>query len=228
LYKICKTSILTKLTLRGNFLTKKFFKKNSKQTLIFLRAPKHFNIGKHKVSCFKNFYKYMYNFNYKLPTEQFLNNKLLFLSFFSLFHKIHFLYVITSIKISTKVKIKWCVIGGMIVLLIVNAIIFSCIFWILTFIFKYFYSSKNFNYKLNFYECGFKSLNNIKIQYNINFTLVMLFLLIYDGEFLILRPIALNISLLNFNSIFLLVLFILLLLFTLIFDYIFNSWEWQI
>lgn len=106
LYKINKTSILTNLTLRGNFLTKKFFKKNSKQTLIFLRAPKHFNIGKHKVSSFKNFYKYNYSFNYKIPTEQFLNNKLLFLKFFSLFHKIHLLYTLNSIKVSTKLKIK--------------------------------------------------------------------------------------------------------------------------
>ena len=116
----------------------------------------------------------------------------------------------------------------MIVLVICNAIIFSFIFWLLTFIFKYYYSNKNSNYKLNFYECGFKSLNNIKIQYNINFTLIILFLLIYDGEFLILIPIALNIGLLNYTSLFLLILFILLLIFTLIFDYIFNSLEWQV
>lgn len=106
LYKINKTSLLTNFTLRGNFLTKKIFKKNSKQTLIFLRAPKHFNIGKHKVSSFVNFYKYDYKFCYKIPTEQFLNNKALFLKFFPLFHKLHFLYVINSIKICTKLKIK--------------------------------------------------------------------------------------------------------------------------
>lgn len=116
----------------------------------------------------------------------------------------------------------------MIALVISNALIFSFIFWLLTFIFKYYYSNKNFNYKLNFYECGFKSLNNIKIQYNINFTLIMLFLLIYDGEFLILVPIALNINILNFTALFLLIVFILLLIFTLIFDYIFNSLEWQV
>lgn len=116
----------------------------------------------------------------------------------------------------------------MIALIISNALIFSFIFWLLTFIFKYYYSNKNFNYKLNFYECGFKSLNNIKIQYNINFTLIMLFLLIYDGEFLILVPIALNINILNFTALFLLIIFILLLIFTLIFDYIFNSLEWQV
>lgn len=116
----------------------------------------------------------------------------------------------------------------MIALVVSNAIIFSLIFWILTFLFKFYYSNKNYNYKLNFYECGFKSLNNMKIQYNINFTLIILFLLIYDGEFLILIPIALNINILNFVSLFLLLLFLLLLLFTLLFDYIFNSLEWQV
>jgi NADH:ubiquinone oxidoreductase subunit 3 (subunit A) len=120
------------------------------------------------------------------------------------------------------------VVSSSVGLVICNAIIFSFIFWILTFSFKYYYSNKNYNYKLNFYECGFKSLNTIKIQYNINFTLIILFLLIYDGEFLILVPIALNVNILNFVSLFLLILFMLLLIFTLLFDYMFNSLEWQI
>jgi NADH:ubiquinone oxidoreductase subunit 3 (subunit A) len=120
------------------------------------------------------------------------------------------------------------VISGTVALIIVNAVIFSFIFWVLTFLFKYYYSNKNFNYKLNFYECGFKSLNNIKIQYNINFILIILFLLIYDGEFLFLIPIALNINFLNFSSIFILLIFIALLVFTLVFDLIYNSLEWQV
>jgi NADH:ubiquinone oxidoreductase subunit 3 (subunit A) len=120
------------------------------------------------------------------------------------------------------------VISSTVALVICNAILFSLIFWLLTFIFKLYYSNKNYNYKLNFYECGFKSLNNIKIQYNINFTLIILFLLIYDGEFLILVPVALNISILNFSSLFILIFFIILLIFTLLFDYIFNSLEWQV
>lgn len=119
-------------------------------------------------------------------------------------------------------------ISSTVALIIINASIFSIIFWILTFVFKYYYSNKNFNYKLNFYECGFKSLNNIKIQYNINFILIILFLLIYDGEFLILIPLALNITILNFVSVFILICFLLLLIFTLVFDLIYNSLEWQI
>lgn len=119
-------------------------------------------------------------------------------------------------------------VGSFLLLIISNAIIFSFIFWLLTFVFKYYYSNKNYNYKLNFYECGFKSLTNLKVQYSINFILIILFLLIYDGEFLILVPVALNVSILNYVSLFILLLFIILLLFTILVDYILNSLEWQV
>jgi len=119
------------------------------------------------------------------------------------------------------------VVSGSVALIVINAVFFSCIFWILTFIFKFYYSNKAYNYKLNFYECGFKSLTNIKIQYTINFTLIMLFLLIYDGEFLILIPLALNISILNLHSILILFIFIVFLIITLAIDYVYSSLEWQ-
>jgi hypothetical protein len=107
LYKLNKNTNLTNVILRGNYLTKKVLKNNHKQTLIFLRAPKHFNIGKHKVSSFVNFYKYSYNLKVKLSTKQFLINKNFFFNFFNIFHKIHFLYIINSVKIKTTIKIKW-------------------------------------------------------------------------------------------------------------------------
>ena len=106
MYKINKTSTLNVITLRGNYLTKKVFKKISKQTLIFLRAPKHFNIGKHKVSSFVNYKKHSYLLNFKIPTNEFLKNKFLFYYLFSTFHKINIHYILNSIKISIKTKIK--------------------------------------------------------------------------------------------------------------------------
>lgn len=107
MYKINKTSSLTYIMLRGNYLTKKVFKKISKQTLIFLRAPKHFNIGKHKVSSFLNFKTHLYKVNFKLPTTSFIKNKFLFYYLFSTFHKININYAITSIKLNIKTKIKF-------------------------------------------------------------------------------------------------------------------------
>lgn len=59
------------------------------------------------------------------------------------------------------------------------------------------YTNKYFNYKLNFYECGFKNLTKKKISYEINYIMLVLFLLIYDGEFLILIPYAFNTSLVS-------------------------------
>lgn len=120
------------------------------------------------------------------------------------------------------------VIGSIVIYIIFYASLFSLIFWILTFSLKYFYSNKNFEYKLNFYECGFKSLTNIKIQYNINFILIILFLIIYDGEFLFLIPFSLNVSTLNYTSLFIILFFLYFLIITIIYDLIYNSLEWQI
>ena len=103
---ISKNTTLKEFSLRGNYLTKKIFKKNSKQTLIFLRAPKHFNIGKHKISSFVNFKTYNYYFNYIIPTNDFFKNKLLFSKIYNIFHKFHFLYILNSVKITTSLKIK--------------------------------------------------------------------------------------------------------------------------
>jgi NADH:ubiquinone oxidoreductase subunit 3 (subunit A) len=120
------------------------------------------------------------------------------------------------------------VIGSIVAYSILHAFFFSLIFWIITFALKFYYSNKNFEYKLNFYECGFKSLTNVKVQYNINFILIILFLLIYDGEFLILIPLALNISIVSLPSVFLFIFFIYFLIITILYDLIYNSLEWQV
>lgn len=118
-------------------------------------------------------------------------------------------------------------IGSFLVKLIVYASLFSMIFWVLTFAGKWLYSNKYYNYKLNFYECGFKSLTKVKINYNINYLLLLLFFLIYDGEFLILIPFSLNFSLLYFESFLCLCFFLFWLFSTLIIDYIYQALDWQ-
>lgn len=112
--------------------------------------------------------------------------------------------------------------------LILNAIIFSNIFWLLTFCAKFLYSNKYYNYKFNFYECGFKSFTVKKITYNINYIMLILFLLIYDGEFLLLIPVALNIQLMNSTIIFAVTIFLVWLIIALVFDYAYNALDWQI
>ena len=112
--------------------------------------------------------------------------------------------------------------------LIINALLFSFIFWILTFIGKIVYTNKYFNYKLNFYECGFKNLTKKKISYELNYIMLVLFLLIYDGEFLILIPFAFNIAVINIHILLCFSFFIIWLILALVFDYAFNALEWQV
>lgn len=118
--------------------------------------------------------------------------------------------------------------GNLVFFLVVNAIMFSFIFWILTFVSKYFYSNKYYNTKLNFYECGFKSVNQFQINYSVNFLVLVLFLLLYDGEFLILVPFSLNILVANLSNYIILLFFLLWLYITILLDYILNALEWQI
>lgn len=106
MYKIKKISYLNTIALRGHYLTKKILPKTSKQTMIFLRSPKHFNIGKHKVHSFLNFKKIIYNILYKIPTSSFINNKLAFFKIFNSFHKFHLLYSLTSIKFRVNQTIR--------------------------------------------------------------------------------------------------------------------------
>ena len=83
--------------------------------------------------------------------------------------------------------------------IVLNAVVFSFLFWGLTFAAKYTYSNKFIAFKFNFYECGFKNLTKRSISYELNFILVLLFLLIYDGEILILIPLCLNPSIVTFQ-----------------------------
>lgn len=112
--------------------------------------------------------------------------------------------------------------------LVINAFSFSFVFWILTFISKFFYSNKYYNTKFNFYECGFKSLTKFQVNYSINFILLILFLLLYDGEFLIIIPFSLNMTIFTYLSVLILFFFIVWLQLTLLLDYIFNALDWQI
>lgn len=112
--------------------------------------------------------------------------------------------------------------------LITNAIIFSFVFWLLTFVAKYTYSNKYYDYKLNFYECGFKNITKKKPIIELNFITMLLFLLIYDGEFLILIPFCLNINIYALGIYCAFLFFMLWFILTLAFDYIYLTLSWQV
>jgi hypothetical protein len=107
MYKLNKITTLTKLCLRGYNLTKKLNKNQTKHSLVFLRAPKHFNIGKHKVLSFKNFYKHTYGLSLSTNILIFVKYPYFFYNIILNFHKFHLLYKINSIKITAKLKIQF-------------------------------------------------------------------------------------------------------------------------
>jgi len=115
-------------------------------------------------------------------------------------------------------------VGGIVfIFLIVNILVFSLIFWLLTFACKYFYQDKYSNYKLNFYECGFKSISVIRLNISIQYLLLALFLIIYDSEFLFLFPIIFNIFSIGSTEFFLLFIFLLFIFLSLFVDYIYSA-----
>lgn len=114
-----------------------------------------------------------------------------------------------------------------ILLLVQNVFIFSCIFWLLTWVGEYFFKKKNHNSKKNFYECGFKSTTDVNIQINLNFSMLCVFLILYDIEFAMLIPVFFNFSFLSNTSFFVLILFILIIVISLIYDWQMNALNWQ-
>lgn len=111
--------------------------------------------------------------------------------------------------------------------LLQNILIFCLIFWFLTWAGNYFFKKKNQFFKNKFYECGFNTLTDINIQINLNFTLLCVFLILYDIEFTFMYPILFNILHINFLSFSILIIFILLILFSLIYDWQNNALNWQ-
>lgn len=118
--------------------------------------------------------------------------------------------------------------GDIVVLfLLQNIVVFSFIFWGLTWIGEYFFKKKNHDSKKKFYECGFKSTTDINIQINLNFSILCVFLILYDIEFTFLVPILINFTYTSFLEYFILSMFILIILLSLIYDWQMNALNWQ-
>ncbi len=120
-------------------------------------------------------------------------------------------------------------VGDVVIIFFVkNVLVFSLIFWALLLLSSYFYKIKNQKSKRHFCECGFKSLSDINIQININFAMLCIFLILYDIEFTLLFPILFNIWNINIIQYMYFVVFILLIVASLFYDWQTNSLSWQI
>jgi NADH:ubiquinone oxidoreductase subunit 3 (subunit A) len=111
--------------------------------------------------------------------------------------------------------------------MIFNLIIFCMIFWLLTILGGYFYKKKDHLSKKQFYECGFKSLTDNRIGVNLNFTLIGVFLILYDVEFTLIYPAIFNFWYISFLQYIYFIIFIIIILISLYFDYQVNALVWQ-
>ena len=92
---------------------------------------------------------------------------------------------------------------------------------------EFYYKKKNQATKRNFYECGFKSTSDVNIQINFNFSMICVFLILYDIEFTLLIPIFFNIYYTLYYQFFLIIVFITLIILSLIYDWQMNALNWQ-
>lgn len=102
---INKHAVLRNITLRGYFVSKQFLKKNKRQSLIYLRSPKHFNIGKQKVFSFNNKFFFSYNFNKSIFYPYILNNKSFNYFYYLKNYATNLNFKVSSFKISTTTTI---------------------------------------------------------------------------------------------------------------------------
>ena len=109
MYKVKNYCWLKNINLRGYFFTKKIKNKSKKHCLVFLRAPKHFNAGLHKVFFLKNYKKQIFYLKNFLINFKYFSRYLKFIFFYINFlYKISLSYNITSLSLNIQVKIKWC------------------------------------------------------------------------------------------------------------------------
>ena len=113
------------------------------------------------------------------------------------------------------------------IVMLQNIFLFVCIFWLLTWIGEYFYTRKDHVSKKQFYECGFKTITDVDIQLNMNFSILCLFLILYDVEFVLLIPIFFNFESITIFSYFVLIIFISLIILSLLYDWQMNALNWQ-
>ncbi len=111
--------------------------------------------------------------------------------------------------------------------LVQNVLLFSLIFWLLTWAAEYFYTIKPQLTKKQFYECGFKSISELNIQINFNFFMLAVFLILYDIEFTFLFPFLFNFFSLSLIEYISAIIFIAMIILSLIYDFFKGVLSWS-
>ena len=108
MYKIFKKAAIGSFFVRGYYLTKRYGKKSRKNTLIFLRSPKHFNAGKHKVFFLNNYAVYKVNTrSIFVDLSSIEKYEKYFFDVSTTLRNYNVLYNVTSLRLRAKLKILW-------------------------------------------------------------------------------------------------------------------------
>jgi NADH:ubiquinone oxidoreductase subunit 3 (subunit A) len=99
-----------------------------------------------------------------------------------------------------------------------NVLVFGLIFWLLTWLTEWFFQKKNHVSKGQLYECGFRAISDINIQINLNFSMVCVFLILYDVEFTFLFPLLFNSAFADAGAFYIFFSFIFFILISLVYD----------
>lgn len=106
----------------------------------------------------------------------------------------------------------------LLIFFIQNVLIFGLIFWLLTWLTEWFFQKKNHAAKAQVYECGFKAISDINIQINLNFSMVCVFLILYDVEFMFLFPLLFNFFFIDIWGYYIFFSFMFFILISLVYD----------
>ena len=106
-------------------------------------------------------------------------------------------------------------------------LILSTAFAIASVIAAYVVSYRSDDVKHSPYECGMKLFGGAKIQFNIKFLNFAIMFLIFDVEAILLFPFAVNFLSLRLYVLIEVILFLILMLFTLFYAFMKNILRWQ-
>lgn len=100
-----------------------------------------------------------------------------------------------------------------------NILILTLIFWLLSYLGTKFFQERHFISSTEFFECGFFSTDSFNIKFNLNFLIIINLLILYDVEFLFIVPYFYNFQSTTLFSSFLFILFLLLVIIALVYDW---------
>lgn len=110
--------------------------------------------------------------------------------------------------------------------ILLNFVIITIVFWLITLLELYLNKNTNNNIKTTIYECGFLTINKNIFQLNYNTIILLLFVIIYEVEFIILIPIFLSLSWATTNTILLICILFVVIVVTLYLDIWLNKLTW--